>query len=67
MLDTTLITPGITITNGTLIRIFTIRTPVTMQTENGTKELDGALTRVILLQSLIQTHILKVHTTITIQ
>lgn len=38
-----------------------------MQTGNGTKEQDGALKRVILLQSLIQTHILKVHTTITIQ
>ena len=66
MLTTTLITTGMAITNGTLIRTFTIKTLATMQTINGTKELDGAFKKVILLQSLIQTHILKVHTTITI-
>lgn len=65
-LTTTLITTGMAITNGTLIRIFTTRIQATIQQINGTKEPDGVFKKVILLQSLIQIHILKVHTTITI-
>jgi len=66
MLITTLIITGTAITNGILIRTSTTKIQATIQTINGTKEPDGVLKLVILLQSLIQTHILKAHTTITI-
>jgi len=66
MLTTTLTTPGMAITNGTPTRTSIIRIPVTTQLISGTKELDGVLKQEILLQSLIQIHILKVHITTTI-
>ena len=56
-------TIGMAITNGTNTRVFTIRTPATTLQTNITKEPDGVLKLVILLQSSIQILILKVHIT----
>lgn len=66
MLTIILTIAGIMITNGTPIKRFTIRTLDIIQLINGTRGLDGVLKLVLLLQSLIQIHILKVHITITI-
>jgi len=61
------ITIGMVITKGTPTITFTTRiVDNTTLPTNGTREPDGVLILATLLQSLIQTHILKVHTTITI-